>query len=242
MDSDDFEAVAICLGSYTPEKALAVIRQYEKIGNLGDISRQVMASWCQRSPSAAFSHAMDQKDASLLLVFLDNSFLNRDYTSIRNAFPDIKSSPTEFRVELARRLASNLASKEVPAARQWAATLPPAEQAEANLSIASQWISDDPIAASEWLATWPAGKDKESAATMLINKIQADDPERALTWATNCLQGQNRYSTLAEIMETFAAKDPNAAAAARAALSEEDRTLLNFTEKNSARDPFAPSP
>jgi hypothetical protein len=185
---------------------------------------------------------MAQKDATLLLVCLDDPFQSMDSTAIRNAFPDLKSASPEIRLRLAKKLASNLAEKDVPAARQWAATLPPAEQAEANVSIAGQWISDDPVAASEWLATWPAGKNKESAATILISQIQKDDPERALTWATNCLQGQNRYYALAEIMENFATKDPNAASAARAALSEEDRTLLNFTEKNVAKDPFAPSP
>lgn len=56
------------------------------------------------------------------------------------------------------------------------------------------------------------------------------------------LQGQARYIRLAGIMETLASKDPNAAAAARAALSEEDRTLLKFTEKNASEDPFAASP
>lgn len=86
------------------------------------------------------------------------------------------------------------------------------------------------------------GNEKTFAAHDLINKIQADDPERAITWATNCLEGQDRYSTLAHIMKTLQMKDPNAETAARATLSEEDRTLLDFTEKNVSRDPFAPAP
>ena len=239
IDEDDFEAISKRLGLYAPEKALAAIQKYDGKGNLDKLSKEVMDAWCASTPADAFSHALSQKNATLLLSCLNNPFF--DANASRQAFPELKSSNPEARITLAARLAIDLAGQDVKAAREWAATLPPAEQAGANRFIAEEWIDQDPVAASEWLATWPAGKAKESAARELIHKIEKNDPERALTWATNCLQGQSRYSALAGIMESLAAKDPSTAAAARAALSEEDRTLLNFTEKYSIEDSFCPS-
>jgi hypothetical protein len=232
MSRDDLEAVAERLGLYAPEKALTVVQEYDDKGNRDRLLASVMASWSERDPSSAYSYAMAQKDAALLLPCLKNPLFVVDYAALRQAFPELKSSNPEARPILGDRIAKDLAEKDINAARQWAATLPPADQAEANTAIVKTWIENDPVAASEWLATWPTGKAKESAADHLIGKIYLDDPERALTWATNCLQGSARYSALAEIMVSFAAKDPNTAAAARAALSEEDRTLLSSTEKN----------
>lgn len=251
MSRDDLEAIAKRLGLYAPEKALAVVQEYNDKGD-GDarlhgnaLLHNVMSAWFQRDPSSAYGHALAQKDAALLLNCLSpDPFApivdyEVDYAALRQAFPELKSSNPDVRQVLASRIAENLAGQDVNAARQWVATLPPADQAKANTAIAKQWIANDPVAASEWLGTWPAGKAKASAVTSLIDKIQKDDPERALTWATNCLQGNDRYNALASIMRSLVTKDPNAAATARAALSEEDRTLLNFTEKNTPADPFA---
>lgn len=241
MNQYDFKEIAKRLGYYAPEKALAAIRQRESTLDLKGLLSDVMLDWLHRAPSAARYYAWAQRDAEMLLPCLGDFFIG-DCSQLREIFPELKASSSEARLTLASQLALNLAEQDVNAARQWAATLPPAEQAKANESIAYEWIDKDPVAASEWLATWPEGEDKEFAIDSLIRKIQEDDPERALTWATKCLQGQARYTSLAGIMESFAIKDPNAAAAARAALSEEDRTLLNFIEKNPYRNPFAPSP
>ncbi len=241
MSYDDLTEVAARLGLYAPEKALAVVQEYNDKGDGDRLLYDAMDIWCQRDPASAYSHAVAQKDADMLVHCLEHP-LFVDYAALRQAFPELKSANPEARQTLASRIAANLAGQDVNAARQWAATLPPADQAKANTGIAETWIQEDPVAASEWLATWPAGKDKESAAYSLIAKIKESDPERALPWATNCLQGNSRYHVLASIMESFTTKDPNAAAAARAALSEEDRALLNFTEKNTVRAPSAPAP
>ncbi len=231
LSRDDFMSVAMRLGRYAPEKALALAQEENDKGHGDRLLQDVIASWSQSDPASAFSHAMAQKDAYMLLFCLENPRFEVDYAALRQVFPELKNSDPFDRAILASRIADNLARQDVNAARQWAATLPPADQAKANTAIAQRWIQEDPVAASEWLATWPAGEAKESAAIRLIDKIQEDDPERALTWASNCLQGKDRYSTLASIMESFVKKDPNAAAAARATLSEEDRTQMKSMEK-----------
>ncbi len=241
MSRDDLVAIAKRLGLYAPEKALVVVQEYNNKGNGDRLLYDLMASWSQRDPSSAYEHAIAQKDAVLLLPCLARDpFASVNYAALRQAFPELKSSNPRARQTLASMIAEDLAEQDVNVARQWAATLPSADQVEVNTAIAKHWIGADPVAASEWLVTWPAGQAKESAVTSLIYRIKEDDPERALTWATNYLQGEVRYDTLADIMRSFGAKDPNAAA--RAALSEEDRTLLKFMEKKPPADPFAPSP
>ena len=242
IDDKDLEVIARRLGQYAPEKAIAAICHYGDTGDVDEILSPAMHTWLKRDPAAANAYAMKQKDASLILLCTIDTNFGLDYSALRQIYSELTSTTPGDRALLAIPLAANLAEQDVAAARQWAATLLPEEQEKVNVAIAEKWISKDPEAASEWLATWPEGEDKADVVGILINKIKDDDPERAITWATSCLQGQARYIKLAGIMETLESKDPNAAAAARAALSEEDRRLLKFTEMNASGDPYAASP
>ncbi len=204
------------------EASEAAVQSMQHSGN-PEVLRNTLEEWWKLDAKAAAAWAAGlQGPASVTAqaMFLEKrageepEAVLQEYAALQQAGGDAKNLG-----RLTGTLAESLAEKDLPAARDWAQSLPSGELQDTALSrVAEHWVKDDAPAASEWIRTLPEGIARDNAARILCNAISRRDPASAFTWAQSISHENQRRDTMGRVMDDWRQQDPEAAKAALEAL------------------------
>ena len=188
-----------------------------------ELLRQPLDEWFKRDPAAATAWAATQTGETRLVaetLLVQKQAAENPGTSIKAyaALQQQTKDPKQL-VRLAGTISESLAARDLAAARDWAASLPPGEPQNAAIyQVAASWIKADAPAASEWIRSLPPGTGRDNAACRLIEHIQRQDPAAALEWARSLGSESQRAQFTERVLGTWQEQDPEAAGKAREAL------------------------
>jgi len=223
--SRELQSVLRAAAIAAPQQAIETARNLGGEEAQAGFVRDVIGSWLDRDPNAAAAWALENKDPAGLAICLAKAPGKVDENQLRRDFAALGPGSQDSRSQLAGMLSEKLADRDLNGALDWAASLPPAEQAAAQAAAGKVWVEKDPAAASEWLTNLPAGTARDQIAFELVKKISAEEPDSAFTWA-NSIKGPNRVSGLESALTALRAKDPAAADRAVQLLPDYDRAAL----------------
>jgi len=136
----------------------------------------------------------------------------------------------DIRKSVSSTLIGTWAADDPQQAMGWAASHPPGEQTERDVSsVASRWVRTDRHEFADWLNQQPATPTLDPAVQAMVRAEQKENPGTAMGWAESIVDAKDRVSSVRSVAATWMKTDPATATPYilnHAELSDKDKDRL----------------